>query len=63
MIATGDGTDELDDRDDHAPYPPRDHFGVSAKNLDGQCCGIGTGCIVGDGTEGENDDAETAKTP
>ena len=58
MIAPRDGADEFNQRDDYAPSPARDCLCITAKDLDAQCRSVSTWSIVGDGAEGENDDAE-----
>lgn len=61
MIAPCDGADELDQRDDYAPYPARNGLCITAKGLEGIRRGIITRSIVGDGAEGEDDGAEATE--
>lgn len=61
MIPPGDGANELNHRDDHAPHPARDHFAVSAENLERQGGAVSAGGGISNGAQGKNHDAEAAE--
>lgn len=61
MIASCDGAHEFNQHNDYTPNPARNRFCVTTKYLGGQRCRISTGSVIGDGAEGEDDNAEAAE--
>lgn len=61
VVAAGDAADELDDDDEHDPHPARDGFEVAPEDLHVDGGGVGSGDVVLDGGEGEDDGAEAAE--
>ena len=61
MVAASDREDEFDDREHETPDPTRDGFSVAAQNLAAQGRGICARCVVGDTTQGKDNDAEPSE--
>lgn len=61
MIAPRHGADELDQRDDYAPYPARNRLCVPAQDLAGQRGSVRAGRVVGDHADGKAENAEAAE--